>query len=305
MSPGPAPKLPANPQDPLGGPPGQPPQHRVVSPIGRVIRSLAVSGVTTVLSLSILAVLIRFDLTSPAVANVISTVAGIGPSFALNRRWAWRGQGRGHVTREIAPFWAYSLLSLVLSTIAVAGAAAWADSMGASAEMRTFVVLAANVATFGTLWIGQFLLLDRVLFRHHRLPALALTAVGAGSVGVGSVGVELDGGALGDVRCDALADQRPVQRVVPVGDVVIDVGEVGHDDEVEVALVDADVVAEPVVADAGDGRREPAERLAEGRHVGASGPCLPTEHHDMADHPSPPASPASSSATSVLGATRR
>ena len=301
MFPRPAPKLPANPQDALGGPPGRPPQHRVVSPIGRIVRSLAVSGVTTVLSLSILAVLIRFDLTSPAVANVISTVAGIGPSFALNRRWAWRGQGRGHLTREIAPFWAYSLLSLVLSTIAVAGAAGWADSIGASAEMRTFVVLAANVATFGTLWIGQFLLLDRVLFRHHRLPALAVT----GAVGVGSVGVELDGGALGDVRRDALADQRPVQRVVPVGDVVIDIGEVGHDDEVEVAVVDDDVVAEPVVADPGDRRREPAERVAEGSEVSARRARFPTEHHDVADHRSLPASRASSSATNILGATRR
>ena len=171
MSPRPAPKLPANPQDPLGGPPGRPHQHRVVSPIGRVIRSLAVSGVTTVLSLSILAVLIRFDVTTPAVANVIATIAGIGPSFALNRRWAWQGRGRGHLTREIAPFWAYSLLSLVLSTLAVARATAWATSMAASPELRTFVALAANMATFGALWIGQFLLLDRLLFRHHRVPA--------------------------------------------------------------------------------------------------------------------------------------
>jgi putative flippase GtrA len=142
-----------------------------VSAIGRIIRSLAVSGVTTVLSLSILAVLIRFDVTTPAVANVISTVAGIGPSFALNRRWAWQGRGRGHLAREIAPFWAYSLLSLVLSTIAVARATAWATSMAASPELRTAIALAANMATFGALWICQFLLLDRLLFRHHHVPA--------------------------------------------------------------------------------------------------------------------------------------
>jgi putative flippase GtrA len=162
-----------NPQQVTSDPPGQHPQHRSVSAIGRIIRSLAVSGVTTVLSLSILAVLIRFDVTSPARANVIATVAGIGPSFALNRRWAWRGRGRGHLTRELAPFWAYSLLSLVLSTLVVARAAAWAVSIDASPELRTAIALAANIATFGTLWIGQFLLLDRVLFRHHRVPAPA------------------------------------------------------------------------------------------------------------------------------------
>jgi putative flippase GtrA len=163
--------LSVNPQELLSDPPERPHQHRSVSAIGRIIRSLAVSGVTTVLSLSILALFIRFDLTSPAVANVIATVAGIGPSFALNRRWAWQGRGRGHLTRELAPFWAYSLLSLVLSTLVVARAAAWASSIDASPERRTLIALVANMATFGTLWIGQFLLLDRVLFRHHRLPA--------------------------------------------------------------------------------------------------------------------------------------
>ena len=43
---------------------------------------------------------------------------------------------------------------------------------------------------------------------------------------------------------DALGDQGPVQRVVAVHDVVVGGGEVGDDDEVEVALVDPQVGAE-------------------------------------------------------------
>jgi putative flippase GtrA len=194
-----------------------------------------VSGTTTVLSLSILAVLTRFDLTSAAVANVVATVAGIGPSFALNRRWAWHRTDRGHLTREVAPFWGYCLFALVLSTIAVARAAAWADAIDVRPGTRTAIILAANVATFGSLWIGQFLLLDKVLFRHDT-----------------SVDLELDGRPFGEVRGDALGEQRLEQRVVAVGDVVLGVGEVGHHDEVEVPRVDAEVVAEPVVADLGD-----------------------------------------------------
>jgi putative flippase GtrA len=257
-----------------------------VSWLGRIIRSLCVSGMTTILSLSILAVLIRFDLTTPARANVVSVVAGIGPSFALNRRWVWRATGRGHLRREVAPFWAYSLLSLVLSTIAVAHAAAWADSFAASPEQRTIIVLAANVLTFGALWTGQFLLLDKVLFRDRSRLA-----------------VELDGGPLGDVGSDALGDQRAVQRVVAVHDVVVGVGEVGHDDEVEVAVVDPEVMAEPVLADLGDRRRHPAEALGDGGEVGCRRAGLPAEHHDVADHPSLPRSRESSSAISVFGAT--
>ena len=148
------------------------PVHR----IGRLVRSLAVSGVTSVLSLAILAGLIRFDVTSPARANVISAVAGIGPSFALNRRWAWKRSGRGHVAREVVPFWTYALISLVLSTIAVERAAAWADAVALPPGRRTLVVLIANVATYGALWIGQFMLLDRVLFRDRTHSGELLTS---------------------------------------------------------------------------------------------------------------------------------
>ncbi len=123
------------------------------------------SGVTSVLSLAILAGLIRFDVTSPARANVISAVAGIGPSFALNRRWAWKRSGRGSMAREVLPFWIYALVSLVLSTIAVERAGVWADSVALPPGRRTLVIVLANLATYGALWIGQFLLLDRVLFR--------------------------------------------------------------------------------------------------------------------------------------------
>jgi putative flippase GtrA len=291
-----------NPQNAPSLLPGRRYQDRAVSRLGRIIRSLAVSGVTTVLSLTILGLLIRFDVTTPAKANVISTVAGIGPSFALNRRWAWRGRGRGHLGREVAPFWAYSLLSLVLSTVAVARAAAWADSIAASPEQRTAIVLAANVLTFGSLWIGQFLLLDRFLFRHHRPGRAGPTAALAHSVGV-----ELNGNALGDVRGDAFGEERLVQRVVAVGEVVVGVGEVGHDHEVEVAAVDADVVAEAIVADLGDRRRQAAQSLGDGGEVGGCGVGRPAEHHGVADHrsssPRRASRSSSSSAISVFGAT--
>jgi putative flippase GtrA len=291
-----------NPQDAPSLLPGRRYQDRAVSRLGRIIRSLAVSGVTTVLSLTILGLLIRFDVTSPAKANVISTVAGIGPSFALNRRWAWRGKGRGHLGREVAPFWAYSLLSLVLSTIAVARAAAWADSIGASPELRTVVVLVANVVTFGSLWIGQFLLLDRLLFRHHRADRADRPAALAHSVGV-----ELDGHPFGHVRGDAFGEERLEQRVVAIDEVVVGVGKVGHDDEVEVAAVDADVVAEAIVADLGDRGRQAAQPFGDGGDVGGRGVGLPAEHHGVADHrsssPRRVSSSSSSSAIRIFGAT--
>src|SRR5688572_19715131 len=117
---------------------------------------MSVSMVTSVLSLTLLAVLVHLSSLSPAWANVVASVAGIGPSFALNRRYAWRCTGRGHVRRELLPFWVYALCSLAASTAAVDLAGRWADNAGASPAMRTITVLAANVGMSMVLWLGQF-----------------------------------------------------------------------------------------------------------------------------------------------------
>jgi len=153
-------------------------RRRAVSCLGRIFGSLCVSGVTTTLSLTILAVLIRFDIATPSMANVFAAIVCIGPQFALNRRWVWKSGGRGHWRREVMPFWGYSLISLVLSTVAVARAGQWADSIAASPDQRTIITIGANLLTYGTLWMGQFLLLDKVLFREHHTPNLAAAAGG-------------------------------------------------------------------------------------------------------------------------------
>jgi hypothetical protein len=82
-----------------------------------------------------------------------------------------------------------SLTALVLSTAAVSSAASWADHAQLSVGLRTAVVLAANVAVFGSLWIAQFFLLDRVLFR-SRAPepgaGSSITRVGGSADASGS-----------------------------------------------------------------------------------------------------------------------
>jgi hypothetical protein len=56
---------------------------------------------------------------------------------------------------------------------------------------RTVVVEAANAAAFGSAWVVQFVLCDRVLFRSRRNPGYLGGDDGAGGAGAG-------GGATGN-----------------------------------------------------------------------------------------------------------
>jgi putative flippase GtrA len=139
-----------------------------VSLLRKLVRYAAVSAISTTVSLSILAVLVATAAATAGWANVIATTVGTIPSFELNRRWVWGRTGRRSLWAVIGPFCALSFTGLALSTLAVSAAAGWATPTGMGTAARTMVADGANVATFGTLWVVQFVLLDRVLFGSGR-----------------------------------------------------------------------------------------------------------------------------------------
>ena len=67
--------------------------------------------------------------------------------------------------RRARAVWILSFTGLALSTLTVTLAAAWADSAGLHGFARTAAIEVANVAAWGSLWIAQFVILDRFLFR--------------------------------------------------------------------------------------------------------------------------------------------
>lgn len=131
--------------------------------IGRIARCLSVSVGTTVLSAVVLVVLaVGFGMPAGP-ANAIAVCCGIGPSYVGNRRWVWGRRGRGSLAREVVPFWTMSLAGLGASTFAVARVAAATAAWTPSA--RAIVLPTANAFVFASLWVVQFVLLDRVIFR--------------------------------------------------------------------------------------------------------------------------------------------
>jgi putative flippase GtrA len=140
--------------------------------IAQLLRYSAVSGISTVTSLTILGVLVGLFGVDAVVANVAATAVGTVPSFELNRRWVWFDQSQRSVLRQVTPFCTLSFAGLVLSTLTVRVVSA--RTVHLSRGWHTLAVEAANVTAYGALWVVQFVLLDRVLFRHHRGPGTEL-----------------------------------------------------------------------------------------------------------------------------------
>jgi len=136
-----------------------------VSRLRQWLRYGTVSIIATVTSMTMLGVLVTATTMPAGVANVLATAVGTVPSFELNRRWVWRKTGKRSIRGEVGPFWILSFTGLALSTLTVSLAAAWASHAGVGGTMRTVAIEAASVAAFGSLWIAQFVILDRILFR--------------------------------------------------------------------------------------------------------------------------------------------
>jgi putative flippase GtrA len=141
--------------------------------LGRILRCLVVSAGTTALSVTILVLLAVVGHVPAGTANVIAVCCGIVPSYIFNRRFVWKRNDRHRVTREILPFWALSLAGLTASTLAVARVASLTNDW--SRSWRAVALPAANLSVFGVLWLVQFVILDRVIFRDHETSAIVLS----------------------------------------------------------------------------------------------------------------------------------
>ncbi len=134
--------------------------HRV----WQFVRYGAVSLIATTTSLTVLGALVATATLTPGWANIVATGVGTVPSFELNRRWVWGKTGRRSLAAEVVPFCVLSFAGLALSTLLVSTVGHWATTAGLDTFWRTAAVEIANLAAFGSLWILQFLVLDRVLF---------------------------------------------------------------------------------------------------------------------------------------------
>ena len=147
-----------------------------------LVRYTAVSAISTTVGLTSLALLVVLGHWPAGWANLVGTGLGTIPSFELNRRWVWRRNDRRSLAREVVPFCLLCLVELVASSLAVHAVAGWTARQGWPSGVRTATDLLASVATYGALWVGQYVVLDRALFARRPGPDVARTPVAGGGV---------------------------------------------------------------------------------------------------------------------------
>lgn len=125
------------------------------------IRYSMVSVVGVVVTQAVLFVMVGVVDADPTWSNVTAVSVAAVPAFVLNKRWVWSRDGRVSLRREILPFWVFTLAGLLLSTLLVTLVKGMSDS--------TLLVMAANIAGFGVLWVAKFLFLDQIMFGRPEL----------------------------------------------------------------------------------------------------------------------------------------
>jgi putative flippase GtrA len=135
-----------------------------------MVRYSLVSVISVIVSQIVLFVAQSFY--TARTSNIIAVCISAVPSYYLNRAWAWGKTGKSHLVKEIIPFWSLALLGLIFSTWAADYAESNAHHITSSELGARLVVNLAALAAFGILWVGKFVIFNRVLFAHQPEPSV-------------------------------------------------------------------------------------------------------------------------------------
>jgi hypothetical protein len=95
--------------------------------------------------------------------TMVSVISAITSLLILTILFGvWGKGGRSHIWRELLPFWVMSITGIGFALYAASLAQGFANTHHLQHLARTVLVLGANVAAFGILWLLKFLILNRL-----------------------------------------------------------------------------------------------------------------------------------------------
>ena len=98
------------------------------------------------------------------VCSIGAFVAGAIPNWILNRRWAWRVQGRIAFGREIVAYVIVSALTLFITSETTAWTQRHVQSIPAHHGIRVLLVTASYLAVFAVLFVARFAVYEVWIF---------------------------------------------------------------------------------------------------------------------------------------------
>jgi putative flippase GtrA len=108
--------------------------------------------------IQLLALFMSFTAASLANAAILTL-----PNFFANKLYVWKVTSKENQRTQIAIFWVAAMLGVAFAT-----GLTWAvDELttGQADLVRRLAVVVAQLAGFGIVWVGRFLILDRWLFK--------------------------------------------------------------------------------------------------------------------------------------------
>jgi putative flippase GtrA len=143
--------------------------EKLRSPMGQKLFRYSMASVVAVivsnLSLLIFVGVVRMGV---VLASTLATTIAAVPSYQMNRKWAWGKTGKSHLMKEVLPFWGLALLGWAFSTFSVYLMDGYAKHQHFSHLVQTALVVLVYFAAFGVLWVGKFVIFNKLMFVHHQ-----------------------------------------------------------------------------------------------------------------------------------------
>jgi putative flippase GtrA len=130
---------------------------------GRITRYTLGSMVAAATSGLVFAILYVMGVGTTA-CSVTAFIAGAIPNWILNRRWAWKVQGRIAFGREVVGYIVVSALTLLASAEATAWTQRQVQSIPAHHGIRVALVTASYLGVFAILFVARFAVYEMWIF---------------------------------------------------------------------------------------------------------------------------------------------
>jgi putative flippase GtrA len=142
--------------------------HRVSrSAYGAKVTKYAIgSAIALLTSIVVFALMyVALDGKHTTICSIGAFFAGAVPNWILNRRWAWKMQGRADFLREVVAYIAISGVVLVASSVGTGAMQSWVKGhVTPHHGIRVLLVTGAYVFVQAVLFVGKFVVYEKWVF---------------------------------------------------------------------------------------------------------------------------------------------